>query len=71
MKFLGKIDEIQKWTIFTKPTWAHLKAYLIIFLIEQSNSSKVYFFLFLPQLIPRIWGAQFLVYFDLHTIVKK
>ena len=44
-KFLGKIDEIQKWTILTKPTWAHLKAFLMSFSLKQSNSSWVYFFL--------------------------
>ena len=43
-KFLGKIDEIQKSSIFTKPTWAHFKAFLMSFSIKQSNSSWVYFF---------------------------
>ena len=66
-KFLGKIDEIEKWMFFSKLIWAHLKAYLISFLIKQSNQSYLYFFLILPQLKPRIWGAQFLAYFDLHT----
>ena len=65
--FFGKIDEIQKSSIFTKPTLAHLKAYLMSFLIKQSNQSNVYFFLILPQLLPLIWGAKFLAHFNLHT----